>query len=349
MKAAVFKATGEPLAVEQVPDPTPQPDELLIEVAACGICGTDIHVSNLPGGLPPGAVMGHEFAGEIVEVGRQAHGDWCVGERIAVVPYLGCGSCHACLDGGDVMLCPSVRSAGFGEISGGYAELARVGSREAVRLGGNVSSEVGATVEPLCVALNAVEHADLSGGAKVLVLGAGPIGLAVAHWARFFGAGEVIVSDRVESRLALAADFGATQSIDLSREDPASVLARLPGGAPDVVFECVGLPGVIQQGIDWVRPRGQIIVVGVCMESDTFAPAQAIAKGLTLRFVIAYRVRHFQFAVEMLASERIRSAPMITDIVDFERFSQAFEELRRPTKQCKVVLSPHLSPAGDAE
>lgn len=340
MQAAVFTEVGKPLTIERVPDPAPESGELLVKVGASGICGTDLHLSQLDAGLPAGAIMGHEFAGEIVAVGTQARGDWRVGERIAVVPYLACGTCSACLDGGDVLFCPSVKYTGFGEVSGGYAEYARVGSAEAVRLPDGVPDRIGATVEPLCVGLQAVERADLSSGARVLVSGAGPIGLAVARWARFLGAREVIVSEPIESRRALAADFGATGAIDPSRGEVAHAFEQAAGGPPDVIFECVGAPGLIQQSIDLARPKGQIVVVGVCMGADEMSPGSAIQKALTLHFSIAYRVRHFQLAVDMLAAERVHSSAMITETVAFEQFPDAFEALKRPTTQCKVILEP---------
>jgi (R,R)-butanediol dehydrogenase/meso-butanediol dehydrogenase/diacetyl reductase len=274
-----------------------------------------------------------------VAVGSRARGDWRPGERVAVVPNLVCGTCHACLEG-DVLFCPSVRYTGFGELSGGYAEYVRAGSGEAVRLGESLPDRIGATVEPLCVALQAVERADLAGGARVLVIGAGPIGLGVAQWARFRGAGCVAVSEPASGRRALAASFGADAALDPANEDVARAFARAAGGPPDVVFECVGVPGLIQQCVDWVRPKGQVVVVGVCMQGDAWQPASAIQKALTLRFSVAYRVRHFELAVAMLAAGRISSAAMITRAVSFAQFPAAFEALKRPGADCKLMLEP---------
>lgn len=287
--------------------------------------------------------MGHEFAGEIVAVGARARGDWRTGERVAVLPYLVCGVCRACLDGGDVLFCPSVRYTGFGELSGGYAEYVRVGSSAAVRLGETIPDRIGATVEPLCVGLQAVEHADLASGARVLVIGAGPIGLAVAQWARFRGAAHVAVSEPAGGRLVLAASFGATAGIDPSQEEVASAFARAAGGPPDVTFECVGAPGLIQHCVDLARPKGQVVVVGVCMQSDAWKPGSAMQKALTFRFSLGYRVRHFELAVDLLAAGRIQSAAMITRTVGFEQFAAAFEALKRPGSDCKVILEPRAA------
>jgi (R,R)-butanediol dehydrogenase/meso-butanediol dehydrogenase/diacetyl reductase len=340
MLAAVFRGAGRPLAIERVPDPVPADDELLVKVGASGICGTDLHLSEAPGLLPAGSILGHEFAGEILAVGPRARGDWQRGQRVAVVPYLVCGTCRACLDGGDVLFCPQVRFTGFGELGGGYAEYVRAGSSEVVELPESVPDRIGATVEPLCVGLQAVEHAELPPGARALVVGAGPIGLAVAQWARLRGAGHVVVSEPAAGRLALAAAFGASAAIDPSAEDVADAFARAAGGPPDVVFECVGAPGMIQKCVDLVRPKGQIVVVGVCMGEDPWRPGSAIQKSLTLRFSIGYRTRHFRLAVELLASGRIQSSAMITGEVGFAGFSDAFESLRRPNRECKLILEP---------
>lgn len=340
MLAARFQGTGKPLAIERIPDPAPEPDELLVKVGASGICGTDLHLTQAEGLLPAGTVLGHEFAGEIVAVGRSARGAWRVGQRVSVVPYLVCGRCHACLDGGDVLFCPEVRYTGFGELTGGYAEYVRAGSSEVVALPESVPDRIGATVEPLCVALQAVEHAELPAGARVLVVGAGPIGLAVAQWARLRGAGHVALSEPAADRLALAAAFGATAAIDPSREDVAAAFARAAGGPPDVVFECVGAPGLIQKCVDLVRPKGQIVVAGVCMGDDPWRPGSAIAKSLTFRFSIGYRTRHFRLAVELLAAGRIQSSAMITRELGFADFPAAFEALKRPGSECKVILDP---------
>jgi (R,R)-butanediol dehydrogenase/meso-butanediol dehydrogenase/diacetyl reductase len=242
-----------------------------------------------------------------------------------------------------VLFCPSVRYTGFGDLPGGYGEYVRVGPGEAVRLGESIPDRIGATVEPLCVALQAVENADLSGGARVLVVGAGPIGLAVAQWARFRGARHVAVSESAGGRRALAAGFGADAAIDPAREDVARAFARDAGGPPDVVFECVGVPGLIQHCVDLARPKGQVVVVGVCMGSDPWRPGSAIQKALTFRFSLGYRVRHFELAVEMLAAGRISSDAMITRTVGFAQFPAAFEALKRPGAECKLILEPRAA------
>ena len=338
MKAAVFHEVGKPLAIENVPEPEPGRGELIVRVAACGICGTDVHMASL-GGVRDGTVMGHEFSGEVVELGRETLGDWRPGDRVCALPYIGCGSCAACLSG-DGFHCKKSLTTGLGQVPGGYAERVRVGSGEALRLPESLGFDVGATVEPLAVGLHAVNQAQLRRGESVLVIGAGPIGLATSLWARFFGARVVAVSELAPHRLALAGEFGATHGFDGSREELAPAFEKAAGAAPDVIFECVGVPGLLQQCIELAPVRARVVVVGLCMQPDTILPALAIAKELRLDFVVAYTVQDFAFTIDMLASERVRSAAMITDRVGFADFPAAFEALKQPSTQCKVLVTP---------
>jgi (R,R)-butanediol dehydrogenase / meso-butanediol dehydrogenase / diacetyl reductase len=339
MRAAVFAGHGKPLEIREVPDPAPGPRELLLRVRGCGICGSDLHVSELPLGLAPGTVMGHEFSGEVVEVGREASGGFRVGERVCALPLIGCGRCAACLSG-DGTRCPEILATGLGGVPGAYAEYVRVDAAETLRLPEAVSHRRGALVEPLAVGLHAVHRAALPAGARVLVVGAGPIGLATALWARFLGARDVVVSERAPGRRELAGRFGASGVIDPGREDVAERFAELAGAPPDVVFECVGAPGLIQECIGLAAPRGTLAVVGVCMQPDSLVPAAAVVKELSIRFAVAYRKQDFELTLAMLEQGRIASDEMVTDVVDLDGFAAAFEALKRPTTQCKVVLEP---------
>jgi len=347
MRAAILRETGKPLEIGALPDPSPGPGELVVRVASCGICGSDLHVACLPGGLPPGAVMGHEFAGEVVEVGPldaavagpAAAAPLRPGDRVCALPFIGCGRCGACL-AGDGIRCPTLRTLGFGDVPGAFAEYARVGVGEAVRLPDAVSFAQGALVEPLAVGLHAVERARLAPGADVLVVGAGPIGLAVALWARFLGARHVVVSERAPDRRALADRFGATGTVDPAADDVATAFADLAGAAPDTVFECVGVKGLLQECLGLAAPRASVVVVGVCMEPDTLVPALGVAKELSLYFVVAYRRRDFELTLALLEQGRIPSTEMITDVVGLDDFPGAFEALKQPTTQCKVMLEP---------
>lgn len=342
MKAAVFHGSGQPLSIETVPDPVPEPGEMILKVTACGICGSDLHATleHTAWGIPAGTVMGHEFAGEIAEITKEVDGEWQVGERVCALPTISCGKCPGCLTGTSACTNPH-GSTGLGDIPGAYAEFVRIGPMQSIRLPEGVSDDDGATVEPLSVGLHAVHKAALRPGDNVLILGAGPVGLSTTLWAKFFGARNVIVSELSAGRGALAASFGATDLIDASKEDDvvAAYTART-GVAPDVIFEAVGVPGMLQQCIGMAPRDTRIVVVGVCMEPDQILPLGAILKELQFNFVLGYRKEDFQFTVDMLDQGRIASAPMVTDHISLDELPDAFEALRKPTTQCKVMVRP---------
>ncbi|MEE3327243.1 MAG: alcohol dehydrogenase catalytic domain-containing protein [Myxococcota bacterium] len=336
MKAAVFKEAGQPLVIEEVSEPSSGDADLILQVHCCGICGTDLHSSAVPGGLPAGCVMGHEFAGTVVEAGKEASRDFSVGDRVTSVPTRACGRCVHCLSG-DVMLCEQSSILGLGKEAGAFAEYVRVGSNEAVALPDAVDWNMGALVEPLSVGLHAVRVAGIRPGQNVLVLGGGPIGLAVSIWLRFFGARSVVVSEPAPGRRDRAQQLGATAALS-GGEGLAEDFRDHVGAPPDVIFECVGLPGLLGTCIDLAAPRSKVIVAGVCMAMDSIFPAAAVVKELVLQFVLAYHKDDFSFAIDMLASGRIDPLPMVTDRVSLEGLPVAFEALRRPTTECKVLV-----------
>jgi (R,R)-butanediol dehydrogenase/meso-butanediol dehydrogenase/diacetyl reductase len=340
MRAAVFREMSKPLVIETVPDPEPGPNELILKVKNCGICGSDLHMTE-PTSIMPlalGSVMGHEFAGEVMAVGRNAAGQWKAGDRVAGFPYICCGEHSPCLNfAGTSRVCGKGISVGLGQSHGAYAEFVKIGASGAFRLPESVSFREGAMVEPLAVGLHAVDMARLPRGATVLVVGAGPVGLSVILWAKFLGARHVIVSEKAETRKKMAARFGATDSIDPG-QPIAPQVEKIAGKGPDVIFECVGAPGLINQTM-MEAPRGcRIVVAGVCQQPDTIMPLMGIVKELELQFVLGYRPADFDYVIAMIASDRVDVAPMITDVVDLDKLPGAFEALRKPVHQCKVML-----------
>ena len=340
MKAAVFKEVGTPLVVENVADPQPDPGGLVMKVAYCGVCGTDLHATRE--GLTTaccGQILGHEYVGEIAEVGAQAEGDWQVGDRVCALPFIACGHCLPCA-AGRFFECQDKKVAGV-DAPGGYAEFVATGARETIRLPDGLDLESAALVEPLAVGIHAVRVANLKAGSRVMVIGAGPIGLTVALWARFFGAREVVVSELAPSRAALAVKMGATRVI---RPDPAGGAEQLleqfidvAGGPPEVIFECVGAPGLLQQCIEMAPQRGKIVPVGVCEQPDNIMPFFGLIKELRIQFAIAYTRDDFDTCLAMLAEKRIDVSAMVTDIVGLDELPEAFEALRTPSHQCKVL------------
>ena len=340
MKAAVFKEVGQPLSVETVDDPTPLATGLVMKVAYCGICGTDLHATRK--GLTTaccGQILGHEFVGEIAEVGKDVKGVWHVGDRVCALPFIGCGKCLACVSG-KFFQCMSKSIQGV-TVPGGFAQYVTTGSHETLLLPDNLDVETAALIEPLAVSLHAVGVAKLKAGQRVLIMGAGPIGLTVALWAKFFGARDVVVSELADSRAALAKKMGANHVIkpDL-KADAAALLTQfsdLTGAAPDIIFECVGAPGLLQQCIDIAPYGGKIIPVGVCEQPDSIMPLLGLIKELNIQFAIAYDKDDFETSIAMLAEGRINITPLITDIVSLEQLPDAFEALKSPSHQCKVL------------
>ncbi len=340
MKAAVFKEVGKPLVVETVADPVPEPSELVMKVSFCGICGTDLHATRA--GLTTagcGQILGHEYVGEIVAVGKEAAGNWQVGDRVCAMPFIACGRCLPCV-AGRFFECANKKVSGVDD-QGGFAEFVTTGSRETILLPDDLDLQSAALVEPLAVGIHAVRIADVKAGSRVMVIGAGPIGLTVALWCRFFGAREVVVSEVTKTRADLAKKMGATAVIhpelDKGAEGLLQQFAAVAGGAPDVIFECVGAPGLLQQCIEMAPHRGKIIPVGVCEKPDSIMPFFGLVKELQIQFAIAYNRDDFDTCVAMLGERRIDISPMVTDIVTLDELPAAFEALRTPSHQCKVL------------
>jgi (R,R)-butanediol dehydrogenase/meso-butanediol dehydrogenase/diacetyl reductase len=192
----------------------------------------------------------------------------------------------------------------------------------------------------MAVSLHGVRMADLKPGDRALVIGAGPIGLAAAYWAKRAGArvaATAASSRRERLALAMGADVFVTPDPDrrLARQ-----VADVLGGPPDVVLECVGVPGMIARSIDCVRPRGLVVVLGFCVTPDTFQPTAAIAKEVRMQFAALYDRKEFQVTVDAFEAGAPQAMEMITDVVSLDQMPAAFEALRQRTHQCKVQIAP---------
>jgi (R,R)-butanediol dehydrogenase / meso-butanediol dehydrogenase / diacetyl reductase len=344
MRAAVFHRAGAPLTIEQVAMPQTRGGDLVIAVRCCGICGSDLHMADMHGpqtgmaALPAGTVMGHEFAGEIVDVGRGVE-TFRVGQRVTAMPYISCGRCAACLTGMGYRCAQACYSA-LGQERGGFAEYMRIGAAETLLLPAGVDDLHGALVEPLAVALHGVFAARLVPGEAVLIMGAGPIGLACAMWCRHFGARHVIVTDRAPERLAVALQMGATAIVDINSEDVVGSCKRYAGRRPELVFECVGLPGMQQLAMDYAPMGGRIVVLGVCMAPDTTSPVKALTKELQINYAYMYRRQEFELAIDLMDREMIDPTPMLAGTVSWDEFPLRFEQLKSDKSLCKMVLVP---------
>ena len=332
MRAAVVQGLNRPLAVESVPDPEPGKEEVVIRVARCGICGSDLHMTEDPAfGVKAGDILGHEFAGEIVARGRDVAG-LGVGELVSVIPMRGCGECATCR-AGEPAWCSSMRLQG-----GGYGEYAVTAAQQCVPLPASASLADGAIIEPLAVALHGVNLSGLARGDRVLVLGAGPIGLAVAFWARRHGAATVVVQDIVPYQEERALQMGATGFVS-DREDPVAAGLRALGGLADIVFECVGLPGLIAQSVEMVRVKGTVVLLGLCTKPDTFVPFKALSREVRLQTSAFFTVEEYRASLDALNAGAAEPRYLVTGTVRLAEVPGEFEALRRRTHQCKVLIS----------
>jgi len=333
MKAAVFKKLNSPLVVETIADPTPGEGEVVVEVCRCGICGSDLHITEDPiFGAPSGTVLGHEYSGRVMAIGKGV-ARTKVGDHVAVFPVHGCGKCATCLAGIPAW-CSQMRIDG-----GGYGQYSLAEEHQLIRLPKTMSLEDGALIEPMAVSLHGVALAKPQPGARVLIIGAGPIGLAAAYWSKHMGAGRIAVTAGSNRRAELALKMGATHFIDPANASPEAVNAAL-GGPPDIVYEAVGKVGLIQKAIEYVKVRGTVIVLGLCTPPDTFMPFQFVSKEVTLQASAFYEVREFEVATDVLDKDPETPRAMVTDIVDLVNMPAMFEALRHRSTQCKVLVDP---------
>jgi 2-desacetyl-2-hydroxyethyl bacteriochlorophyllide A dehydrogenase len=324
VKAAVVGEQHH-LDVVDVPDPTPGPDELVLRVRACGICGSDLKLVDT---MPAGLVMGHEFCGDIVATGRDVGTTWRDGQLVAALPLVSCGQCRWCAVG-EPTHCASVDRVGVGGSAGAFAEYVRVDASQAVALREDLGDH-GALVEPLAVGLHTVAFAELEPADRALVIGAGPVGLAVTMWARRMGADEIVVSDPSAGRREAAPAFGASAVVDPEHEEL--------GQDFDVVFECVGAPGLIGEAAAVIRPRGRIVVAGVCLHPDTLPPAVALLREATLRWVMYYTRAEFRLAAALLERGDIDGGAFVTGHTSLDGIDDAFGDLKAGRSGHRKVL-----------
>jgi len=319
MKAAVFQGPGRPFAIEEVAVPALRSGDMLLKVKHCGICGTDLHYTE--GGDSPvkaGSVLGHEFCGEIAAVRPGVADGWNEGDRAVSLPFVGCGTCKMCLSGQPVW-CRAMRDHASGRIPGGFAEYVRIGAAGTVKLPASVSWSQAALVEPLAVGLHGVRRARLEPGADILVVGAGPIGLAAVIWARALGARHIVVTARSSGRAELARSMGATEFVQTD-QDVRRAFRKIAGGPPEAIFDCVRAPGTVDFCIQLVPIHSQIVVLGACGGADMIRPTAAMNKELVVNFALAYGVRDFEIAVYMLARGAIDPTSLITEEVGSDGF-----------------------------
>ena len=269
MKACVYKAPGALLEVVEVPDPKPATGEMVVRVRDCGICGSDLHAAKFGFKMPPGTIMGHEFSAVVDEIGAGVTG-FAPGDPVVVMSYVACGACESCRTGKSAR-CRKMKGVGFGDVPGAYAEKMKTTPGSCFKMPATMSHRLGATVEPLVVGLHGVHRAQLRAGETCVIMGAGPIGLVTLQWARFAGARTIVVSEMADGRREKALAMGADAAVHPRVKNPAAMIQEMTGAPPDVIFECIGASGTLDEAVTYARRGGRMVVLGVCMEDEPSA------------------------------------------------------------------------------
>jgi (R,R)-butanediol dehydrogenase/meso-butanediol dehydrogenase/diacetyl reductase len=309
--------------------------EVLIRVAYCGICGSDVEAYHT-GMYEPGVVIGHEFSGTIVEVAPDV-ADWRVGDRVVVNDAIPCGDCAPCRDG-RLDACESLTMIGITH-NGGFAEYTKITTRGLHRLPDAVSLRAGALVEPLAVALHGVRKSRLKPGDRVLVMGAGPIGLLTLQCAMLAGARAVVVTEIYAARAALASKLGATTVLDPTRENVGVALANMSDGrGPDVIYICTAAPSAFGDAISLVRKGGQIFVLGLCVE-PVAADFMTIAMSeLSIEGSFAARAE-FPAAIDFIAQQRVDVESLVSHEIALDDIvTRGFDMLDAPGSGAVKIL-----------
>jgi threonine dehydrogenase-like Zn-dependent dehydrogenase len=375
MKAVVCQHAA--LSVAEVPDPRPAQGQLLLNVLRCGICGSDLHAKDHTDELAETmstlgvtdtvaadrqVVFGHEFCGEVADRGRGAGRQFKEGTRVVSFPLLRAR--------GGVHLTGLSAAA-----PGAYAEQVLAEAALSFVVPNGLSPDIAALTEPMAVALHAVRRSDISRRDTAIVIGCGPVGLAIICHLRAQGVETIVASDLAPGRRELARRCGATLVVDPTRDSPYMAapgitsgtelyelgmgsmekLRRIPGWVPlyriaerlggtapkrPVIFECVGNPGMIDAILAEAPFNSRVVVAGVCMGADRLRPTLANGKEIDLRFVFAYTPLEFRDTLHLLADGKVDAAPMVTDTVSLHDVEAAFETLHSPDGQAKVLIDP---------
>lgn len=337
MRAAIFR--GGDLVVDTLPDPVPAQGQVRVKTLACGICGSDLHAAKhahrmvavtkrIPGRVPMDlardVVFGHEFCCEVLDYGPRTEKRIKPGTRVCSMPLM--------------MEADGPKGVGYSNTYvGGYAERMVLSAPLMLEVPNGLPTEHAALTEPLAVGVHAVEKANLAGDEAPLVVGCGPVGLAVIAALKLKGIHPIVAADFSSKRRELAVLMGADIVVDPAAESP---YAKLAADKRAAVFECVGVPGLIQQIFEKAPRDARVVVVGVCMEPDTIEPLFAIFKELNLQFVLGYTPEEFARSLRLLAEGKVDAEALITGKVGLEGVKGAFEELGNPERHTKILVEP---------
>ena len=341
MQALVKTARGPgQLALREIPEPVAGPGEIVIEVAGCGICGTDLHIESDEYRSVPPVVLGHETAGHVVAVGEGTN-NFQIGDRVTTQPFFStCGNCGRCRDGRP-NLCVDRRSIGT-HVNGAFANFVKVPDYRALHLPDNLDTIAATMTEPVaCCTHGILDFARPRPGDVAIISGPGPMGLAAAQVAGAVGAEVVLLGTRAdERRLSLGKVVGIPHVLDIERDDVEKLVADLTDGqgAP-LVVECAGVPASFDQCVRLARPGGTMLQIGLYGKKTKVDFDAAIIKELKLFGSFAQVPTAWPRAIDLMASGKVQTSPLITAVLPLSQWEAGFAAARAKTEG-KVVLIP---------
>lgn len=341
MKSAVFYGKHD-LRVEEHPMPEVGPHDVLIQVEACGVCGTDVHIYEGDKGaaeVTPPTILGHEFSGVIREVGSEVK-KYKAGDRVCIDPNCYCGACDPCRNG-VAHFCENMMGYGT-TVNGGFAEYCAVDERQVYLLGENTTFEQGAMAEPVACCLHGIDMCEIQPGQQVVIIGGGMIGLLMLQLAKLAGAAKVTLLEPVENKREVGRKLGADVCIDPVKEDVKERLAENGMDWVNVVIECVGRPSTIEQAIEIAGNKAVVMMFGLTKPDEEIAvkPFQVFQKELVLKasYINPYTQKR---ALDLINSGRLDVSSMVYEVCSLDKLE---EILSRPEVRAKgkYVISPKM-------
>lgn len=337
MKASRFLG-NKTFAVTDLPTPHAGPGELVLRNQVCGVCGTDVHIYHgEPGSadVNPPVVLGHEYSGEVVEVGEGVTG-FAVGDHVTVDPNIYCGHCAYCQNG-KKQLCPSMEAIGVTR-DGGFAQYSRIPASQAFKLEPTVPWEAAAMAEPLACCLHGIDLAGIQVGDKVCVVGGGAIGLLMVQLAKLSGASQIVLSEPNEKRRQVGLQLGANTALDPTRPDAQEAFAQVLGGGANVVIECVGNVSAVKSAFQFAGKGATVLLFSVPKVDATFdLPLfDVYKKELTIKGSFVNPDTHAR-AVALINSGKVDFGPIITHRFTLDQLPEAIA-MQMSDASIKVVV-----------
>ena len=337
MRRIRLELPGKKAVVEDVPKPTPGPGEILMKIAYCGICGSDLHAyqGDHPF-VPLPATPGHEFSGWVEEIGSGVQG-FKKGKRVTAEPNLVCGKCYLCKIG-RYNICENLRVMGC-QGEGAMADYFLLPAEKTIPIPDELSLKDAALVEPLAVGVHAARRAGDLFYKNIVIVGAGTIGLMTLVAVKAAGAREIVITDLQDERLEIAKKMGATKTINASKVDAVKeILAMKPFEGWDVVFECVGIEKSIRDSLDIARKGGKVIVVGVFGHETKVKMANIQDRETEVIGTLMYVMRDIKTAIELLAKKSFDTSLIISKTFPLEQCQDAFDAALKTKENIKVLF-----------